>query len=108
MPTFVRLEAGNDWGHVYFALPGKAKTAHGTCSSSLGLALPPGREVRVRWPDGSESVETIATKSFRVDVGDMGHNYSFTDERPGFLVTTRGVRNWISIGDVDVAQEDVT
>jgi hypothetical protein len=72
-----RPEGGNQWGHEFWSLG--------------GARLRPGEVVRVRWPDNSETVETLATVQHHFSVGDMGHNYEGVTDRLYVATSARGV-----------------
>lgn len=105
--NYVRLVRGNDWGNYYFTLPGKNLTEHRMADAKLGLRFSVGQPIRVRWPDGSETEETIDFKEESYPVNDMGHRYEVHNRVPGILAGTRGFRHWVAIDSIDVCEDDL-
>lgn len=107
MSEFVKLEIANDWGAKYWQLPGKAQDKHGMASYSRGLKLCPGMKLDVKWPDGSITNETLASKDEYGTIGDMGHNYDYKTEQYGFHVKSRGLIQWVKLEDVEVRKDQL-
>lgn len=106
--TWVRLEERNDWGHSYLAMPGKGlEGPFRTANRKLGIPFRDGQRIHVRWPDGSETEETITHREFPFTIGDHGHDYRSTDTRPGVETSVRGMKHWVPLADVDVRVEDL-
>lgn len=55
-----------------------------------GRTLHDGERLRICWPDGSETVETIAIDRGTRTVGDMGHDYEAPIERAFVKAQHRG------------------
>lgn len=104
---YIKLQRHNDWGVYYLALPGKG-LLKSFASVKNAAKIPEGKTVRIRWPDGSETAETVTYKSFTGSVSDHGHSYDTKSMIPGILYASRGLTNWIPLNEVEVAEEDVS
>jgi len=107
MSSYVRLKEHSDWGTLYLALPGKGLSPSGTSSASRGLKFRDGQKVHVRWPDKSETLETIVLKTHREHISDMGHEYDVTCKRPGVETSLRGRKIWTPLAELDVLVSDL-
>lgn len=101
---WVRLERGNDWGHEYFSLPGEAKDHAGTCDKRRSLTFRDGSRLRVKWPSGEITEETVTNKAFRSTVSDMGRPYSVDYSLAGFVSSWRGIKKWIALDEVEIGR----
>ena len=104
---YVRLQQCNDWGYLYLALPGTGLTKHGMADQKRGLNFNDGQRLHVRWPDNSQTEETIVHRTFHGKICDMGHSYPIEYTRPGVEQSVRGVKHWTPLADLDVLEEDV-
>lgn len=105
---YVRLQEYDDWGRKYLALPGHGlRGEFRTADARLGLVFINGQRIHVKWPDNSQSVETIVHKAHRSTVGDTGGVYSVEYLRPGVETETNGVTHWVSLADLFVLEEDL-
>ena len=85
----------DDWGTRYYYL--RAWKKHGSWShSSQDRAdrLEPGDVLRVRWPDGCVTEETLAGKEMTDTIPDMGHSYDIRYRQVGIEVIVHGIRLW--------------
>lgn len=99
----MKLERGNDWGTEYFAFPGCAKNAYGTCSVSYGITpFEEGATIRVRWPNTLVSFETISKKAFHTTVSDHGSENHVNYELDGIMSDCHGVPQWVPLDAVEV------
>ncbi|AKU97014.1 hypothetical protein AKJ09_03678 [Labilithrix luteola] len=106
--SWVRLERGNDWGSIYFALPGQRLNAHGQASAKTqGLPFFEGDEYRVRWPSGEETTESVTFGHYSERVSDHGNSYEVGSMLPGFQLRARGVSWFVPIDAVEVWFETV-
>ena len=105
---WVKLERGNDCGREYLALPGKARDAKGMSDIKYGITFKEGDEVRVRWPNGEESVERIVNHAFSSQVRNRGRVEDVTYTMPGFDFAVRGVKQWIRLDAVEIWINDST
>ena len=104
---WIKLERGNDWGAEYFGLPGKSRSSYGTCSiREFGLKFEEGGKIKIRWPDGKESTETIKHKNMHATVSDHGHETTVNYGLAGFEVKVHGVPSWFPLDVVEIWHED--
>src|SRR5271157_5597309 len=105
---YVRLEKGNDWGTRYLTLPGQSLGGtFRTADQKRGIKFHDGQRIHIRWPDNSQSEETIVHKEYRAHISDHGHEYDVNGKEPGVEIVTRGVKHWTSLSELDVLEEDV-
>lgn len=102
---WIQLKQHNDWGVVYFSRPGKGLSVHGMASArKYGLPFQNGDELDILWPDGSQTKELVALKTYHEKVGDHGNSYPVSYELPGILVEFRGIAYWRSLVEVKVSE----
>ena len=108
MSSYIRLERHNDWGVDYLSLPGKGLSPYGTANAkTYGIQFRAGQSVRVRWPDNTQTTETVALRTVCDTVYDMGHEYPVSFQQPGVETSVRGTVHWTPLADLDVLDEDV-
>lgn len=90
----MKVREGNDWGAVYY-----------TDARGQRVTFEDGATISVRWPDGSETREKVIAKITQTTVSDHGKSYPVGQVRFGLMVVHRGVRSWVSITDVEIAEE---
>jgi hypothetical protein len=73
-----------------------------------GIVFKEGDEVRVRWPNGDESVERIANRAFSSHVRDHERVEEVSYTMPGFDFAVRGVKQWIRLDAVEIWIGDST
>jgi len=105
--SWVKLEKGNDWGRVYYALPGKRLTPDGFASIKNGIDFENLNKINIRFPSGKESCVSIVSKEEHATVGDMGHTYSVKYNLYGFKANYDEISTWIDLDQVEVWQEDL-
>lgn len=107
--TWVRLEEGNDWGTVYYSLPGE-RLSGGGASVSNGVALTIGQALSVRMPDGTVLRLNLAGK--RRHARGISGNCLYADpiqqEERGFWLPVHGLVLWVPLTTVDVDSEELT
>ncbi len=97
---FVQLRRGSDWGTEYLSYD--PLDSSNRASASRGIVTREGQEVEVSWPDQSITVEKLTHRSFRAQVGDMGHTYSVSFDLPGVVLSTRGISTWTPLDTLDL------
>jgi len=102
--AWIKLEQRNSWGTVYYAPKGKS-LVDGYASSSLRVGLK--KRVRVRWPDGSETIENSGVEHHVDHINDMGHEYSVESSYPVITVDYHGVVVIVHLEDVEIWDEDI-
>jgi hypothetical protein len=106
--SYIRLEKRDDWGQVYFSLPGRGLSPHGTADKAkYGLRFERGESLRVRWPDGAETVERVVFETQSREIQDMGNRYTSTCDVPGIRVDVHGIARWVSLAEVQVHEGDL-
>lgn len=98
---WVQLEEGNDWGAIYYALPGEC-LRNGTASRKNGVPLLDGQVLSVLFPDGTHARLPLRKRSSSAQIYDHGRSYGVTQERFGFEVENHGLRTWTPLTDVRV------
>jgi hypothetical protein len=105
---YIRLERYNDWGTNYLSLPGEGTSGpFRTANFKNAIKVQDGQLVHVRWPDNSQTIETIAHHEFRSSYGDHGHTYEARYKIPGFEVDSHGIKQFVPLDHVDVLAEDL-
>lgn len=90
MSGYSPVTVSDNWGHL-------------TYHDDYGpLDLRAGKQISVLWPDGEQTVETIAETSQNAHINDMGHEYSVTQYGYGFDVDYRGVTLWVPLEKVRI------
>ena len=101
---WIKLERGNDWAYEYLAI--KALGPHGA-NAGRCITTCDGEQVDVRWPDGKETKEEIAFKSFKSSYREQGQMYptevSYTLQ--GIRTSVNGVQTWVPLDAVEVLKE---
>ena len=106
--AYVKLERQNDWGHVYFARPGKGLSPTGTSDVRMcGLRFREGASVRVLWPDGSKTTERVVHRVHRDTIMDHGHSYDVEFSLAGFQCDVRGIKTWVPLDHVKIHTDDL-
>ncbi len=106
MGEYKKLGRANDWGADYIGWEGETLTPGGFADSrKLALKVSDGDKVKVRWPDGHESVETIEHRNYKFSVSDMGHEYTSSYDLPGFSVSVHGTNVWLPLDKVELWKE---
>jgi hypothetical protein len=99
--VWMKIGRGNDWGSIYYAEKSKVYSSGGTCDSSRGLKLKKG-PIDVKWPDGTESKETLRTIVRYEHINDMGHEYNASGYEWGFYHDVHGVKQWFELSTVQI------
>ena len=106
--TYVKLARQNDWGHVYFARPGKGLSPSGTSDVRMcGLRFREGASVRVLWPDGSKTTERVVHRLHHDTIFDHGHDYNVEFSLAGFQYDVRGIMTWVPLDQVKIHADDL-
>lgn len=106
MKNWIKLEQGNDWGTVYYTLPGKRLT-NGVADRRYGIPLKAGMELDVRTPDGQEGKLTLVRYEEQTSVSDHGKSYGCTQEYYGFNLSAMGVEVFVPITALEVLEEQM-
>jgi hypothetical protein len=106
MAEWVRLEEGNDWGQIYYALPGK-RLIGGMADARRGVKLHQGRVYSIRFPDGKLDRRTMRTVHTNTSISDHGHSSDVRQTRYGFDVDVYGVVTWIPVNRVELLASEV-
>ncbi len=101
---FVQIEAGNDWGAVYYAYAGKALDKDGKAGRERGLKLKEGASVKVEWPSGKVTTEKLVRKPFTASVSDHGHSTSFETAHWGVDAAVHGVKVFVDLCTLKVEE----
>jgi hypothetical protein len=100
---WITLVEGNDWGVKFYApypCPGTwSKQRDGVLSNA-------GKRVRVRWPNGAETVELVSTRIHSQMVSDHGKDYMAGGEYDVLMVMTHGVPVSVPLNTVEVWAEE--
>lgn len=72
MTTYTKIEKKDNWGNMYYSLPRKDEKIDFTQN----------QKIRVQWPNGKRTTETITLYTWNETVSDHGHNYSVTSMLP--------------------------
>jgi hypothetical protein len=101
---WVKLRRGNDWGVVYIS---RSPLRNGTASARRRVEIHEGAGYRVRWPDGTVSVERAKLgEPVHTTVGDMGHECPITYQLPGIVTMLHGREHWVPLDEVEVLATD--
>lgn len=106
---FVKLVRGDDWGHVYYRLPETKGTVFGTFGASehgVQWRHLIGKDVVVRWPNGTDGKAKIGIKREHGSIPDHGHSYDYTTEYPVLLVDINGVEARVLLEHVEVLRSE--
>lgn len=103
--TWVKLEKGDDWEAVYYALPGE-RLKGGCASASNGVNLYR-RTYSVRFPDGH--IEQCLLKTRSHTERDFGHGYTrdIKTETVWAVVNFHGVELWVEVSEVELCKEEL-
>ena len=104
--TWVKLEKGDDWGSVYYALPGERLKGGGACVSN-GVKLRFGDQYSVRFPDGYVGSCYMGTMAQSGSVSDHGHSYAVASKRFGVFVNFHGIALWVEVNEVELCREEL-
>jgi hypothetical protein len=96
--AWVRLKRFSDWGTTFYALALSGDRRH-------GIRVNSGENVRVRWPDGSETETTIVKRTVDTSYSDMGHSYECSSEEIGVAARVHGIEMFVPIQEVEVPAE---
>ena len=102
MKRWVKLVEGNDWGVRYLALPEKRLNALGSASTKNAYPLKAGDVLRVRWPDGLETEETVTMRKESDTVGDWGRTYIAESDVPHVAVSVHGLTVSVRLDLVEI------
>lgn len=103
--TWVKLEVGNDWGALFYTYPGERLDSSGTNATRNALELREGLDVAIRFPDGWGSVVALVPRVESFRYSDMGHEHTGQTTRWGFEADVHGLKVWVPIESVEVAQQ---
>jgi hypothetical protein len=81
--TYVKLTRDNNWGSLYYRHDEKT------------LEFNEGQKLRVKWPDGTKTKETITMYYHTEQVSDHGHSYHETSILPGITVQYKGLKLFV-------------
>lgn len=109
MTTWAKLIRENQWDVITYHLgppvrPGGTGLDPRACPRAL---LKAGQAYRVRWPDGSISLETMTTQIRHATHSDHGHQNTVRQELYGFSPSVRGIAAWVEVSDVELLPSDV-
>ena len=98
---WVRLKIANDWGtDCYY------REDDPSCWSKFETFRAPNLkfddEIRVRWPDGTESVEKIHYRSVQSGYSDHGRETSFSYSFPVIRPLINGVESEVTLDKVEI------
>ncbi len=106
MKNWIKLEQGNDWGVIYYTLPGKRRT-DGSSDRRQGISFRVGMQLDVRTPDGHEEKRTLDVRRQQVYVSDHGARYPVTQDCYGFVVRAHGIDVFVPITSFEVLEEQM-
>ena len=89
---FKKIRHVSDWGDWERFGGTGAKGADGGAQSDDGDDIVDGSVMIVRWPDKTETKETVHYVKGRQPIGDMGHTYEGLDEYSYINTKFRGVK----------------
>ncbi len=84
-----KLVERDDWGSVTVHIGGPVVKGTNLPLEQCPPALSAG-EYKVCWPDGQEEILQVVMKRYHVTIGDMGHDYDVSGEKPYFKVNIKG------------------
>jgi hypothetical protein len=95
---WVKLVKKSDWGSLYYTLPDlgppNVKGSH--------KVLHAFDQIEIRWPDGTEEVVNITTKSFYERVNDMGNEYTAHSMLPVIISNHHGIEVLVEFQQVEI------
>lgn len=101
--TWIRLYEGNDWGHKFYApYPCKgtwSKHRDGTVSNI-------GKQVTVRWPDGTVELVSVGSDTYHQRIYDHGHEYDASGICPVLLMQRHGISIKVPLDKVQVQESE--
>jgi len=94
MPStkWTQIAERNDWGHIFYTYANEGLSPAGTNDTSKALVLTAGRSVEVRWPDGTSSMEKLASETACENVSDMGNSYTVASLRFFIRINHKGIK----------------
>lgn len=101
---WVTLEIGNNWGDLFYTYPGEKLNANGQNETANALQLYEGMPIAVRFPDNWGQVVELVSKKESFSFNDMGNTCAGTTLRWGFEVEVHGLKVWIPLESVQVAE----
>lgn len=104
---WVKLEVGNSWQEIFYALPGERLSWSGCSDPRDAVLLREGMPIEFRWPDGEVETRALELRRNSSGYSDHGHSHDVTQERYGFTVTSHGAETWLPIELVDVRRSAI-
>jgi hypothetical protein len=101
--SWIKLVEGNDWGFKFYTREGYDRGDRHTGVVWEHLV---GRQVRVRWPDGTQTREAVGVESSSCEVSDHGRVSTVPSTFPVLLVSSRGALIRTSLLDVELRAEE--
>jgi hypothetical protein len=92
---YIKLRSVNDWGHVTLRYDDKV------------VPFPIGNMVGIRWPDESETAESIVYRDEVRWVYDHGDSYPVKNQTPCILIHHRGIMRTVDVSEVLVWEPDI-
>ncbi len=102
---WVKLEKSNDWGSFYYRLAGVRREYANKSGQKVLHAFD---QIEIRWPDGTEEVVSVTTKSFLETVSDMGHRYNVHNVLPVIVSNHHGIEVLIEFDQVEIRRRCLT
>jgi hypothetical protein len=105
MSSYMKLHRENQWMAITYHLGAPVRPS----GTGLDEAMCPevkftdGQDVRVQWPNGETSDETLVLREQRAEYSDMGHECVVTQRLFGVVTRIRGVSTWIEISELRVS-----
>jgi len=104
---YIKLERHDDWGNIYFSLPGFGLGPDKTANVRYGLIFEDGDVVMVQWPNGVATFELISIRTETRRVYDHGHSYDVHSQVPGLRVPVHGIEHWVALDEVEIWYGDL-
>ncbi len=92
---YVKLEEYDSWGARYYAIEGTGLTPHGTADTALELEFYDGQRIHVKWPDNTETVETVRMRDYRESIRDHSQSYEVTGQLPSIPIKIHGLETML-------------
>ena len=89
MDEYVQLKSVNDWGVEYYAMHPLNK--YGSADAKRGISYSEGETVKVRWPNGDETLSIITIRPHSARVGDMGNVSDVSYRLPELACNISGI-----------------
>ena len=103
---WVKLVKRNNWGDIFYTLPGAGINSRG-CSDTKASIYLEGKTLHVKFPDGTIGRKEIIMVPYYDTISDHGHSYKVKTSKAYILVKVHGIAQQIEINEVLVDRQEI-